>query len=346
VSSGQFPNLRHWPLPNTAFAGRRRGRWLSYSDTRRSTVFIDLDTWPPKLAILDTEFVSSFDVLPDGRLVVCSMLTRPESEYMVRIHSSGWPTEAVTEPPRITPTPIPGESCQVYSIGNLVIAFDSLIERTDPEEVKRAYALKTSRFRPVAEIPKVQRFRPGNLAQQVYDNGKVTLADGTDLLIWDGNGYELKLGRLQRTCELAAQVTMGLGGWTAVPWGQDGFFFLSDGRVMYARRGTKPILAMPDADNVMSLSPGPENSVIVSHGKNRKALAARVWFPEVGSYIPITRKHLGIAPYFSANELYWSAATRHVYTKFGDLLTFSDSDLLAVKRVRPRDAANKVWPRR
>jgi hypothetical protein len=190
-------------------------------------------------------------------------------------------------------------------------------------------------------LPEVQTFRPGRLAHQVYDQGKVTLADGTELLIWDGHGYELRRGQFERTWELGARHSTGLGEWTSGPWGE-GFFYLSDRRVMYARRDAPPLPVMEDADNVMYLSPGPENSVIASHGKNRKSLASRVWFPEDGTYIPVTRKHLGIAQHSIAYELYWSAATRHVYTKYGALWTFPDSDLLALKRVQPKAGGYRV----
>jgi hypothetical protein len=315
-----------------------------YSNTRRSTVFIDLAVWPPNPVVIETEFVCSFDVLPDGRLVVCSMLTRPESEYKVRIHSPGWPAGKRAGPPDIIPTAVLGETCEPLAIGNRIVAFDPLIKKEASPEVKRAYVLKSGRFRPVPVLPEVRRFTPGNLAHQVHDNGKVTLLDDTDILIWDGNGYELMRGRFERTWELAAKVSLGLGDWTAVPWGQDGFFYLSNRRVKYARRGAKPVSVMADADNVMYLSEGPEHSVIASQGRNRKALAARVWFPADGSYIPVARKDLGIAPHFSPHELYWSATTRHVYTKFGRLLTFPDSDLLALKRVRPRGGGGRKIP--
>jgi hypothetical protein len=317
---------------------------LTYSDTRRSTVFLDLDTWPPSPLVIDTEYVISFDVLPDGRLVVCSMLTQPESEYAIRIHAPDWPANPTTGGTEVIPCPVPGGLFEVHVIGSRVIAFDYLIKRDQSPQMKRAYGLKAGRFHPVSELPEVRTFDRGQFGHQTYDNGKVSLADGAEVLVWDGNGYELKRGRLERTWELAAKTSMGLGRWSAAPWGEDGFFYLSDRRVMYAPRGAGPVSVLPDAENVMYLAPGPERSVMTSQGRNRKSLAARVWFPADGSYIPVTRKDLGIAPHFSPDELYWSAATRHVYTKFGSLLTFPDSDLLAMKRVRPRGAGYTVPP--
>jgi hypothetical protein len=340
----QFPNICRWQLPYTSFDGMRRGRWLMYSDTRRSTVFIDLDVWPPNPLATDAEYVSSFDVLPDGRMIVCSMLTKPEAEYAVRVHLPAWPTELTSAPSEVSPTPIPGRNCEVCVVGDRVIAFDPLIERSSPPETKRAYSLEDGRFRSVSELPEVRTFDRGSFAHQTRDNGKVTLADGTDVLIWDGNGYESQKGAFERTWKLAARSSALLGGWTAAPWGEDGFLYLSNRRVQYAQRGASPVPVMLDADNVMYLCSGPEGSIIASHGKNRKALAARVWFPAEGTYIPVARKQLGIAPHCRPDELYWSAATRHVYSKFGGLLTFPESDLLALKRVRPRGGGYKLAP--
>jgi hypothetical protein len=232
----------------------------------------------------------------------------------------------------------------VYAVGDRIVVFDWLIQRDQPPESRRAYSLRTGRFRPAPGLPAVQKFGRGYSGHQTHANGKVTLANGSGVLIWDGNGYELKRGRFQQTWQLSAKTSMGLGAWTAVPWGEDGFFYLSEWKVRYARRGARPVAVMPDAGGVMSLSPGPEHSIIASLGRDRRGHAARVWFPEDGSYIPITRKELGLAPHFSPHEMYWSATTRHVYIKMGHLYTFPDSDLLALKRVRPRGAGHKLPP--
>jgi hypothetical protein len=291
--------------------------------------------------VIDTEFVVSFEVLPDERLIVCSMLTQPESEYAIRIHRSGWPREPADGTTEVVAVPADSYLGEVVTIGNEVIAFGRLIQRHRPTEAKQAHRLKGGRFHPVPELPEVQTFDEGESGSQVTENGKVTLADGTEVLIWDGDGYELQRNRFVRTWELAAKDNFI--DWTAVAWGE-GFFYLSGRKVMYARRGNEPVPVMSDAENVMFLSPGPEDSVIASHGKNRKALGARVWFPSDGSYIPVTRKDLGIAPHFNPDELYWSAATNHLYSKYGGLLTFPDSDLLALNRVRPRSSGYKLGP--
>src|SRR5262249_23529683 len=102
-------------------------------------------------------------------------------------------------------------------------------------------------------------------------------------------------------------------GWTSVPWGQDGFFYLSSWKVMYARRGERPVRVLPDAASAYVLSPGPDDSVIVCLARDPKRHIARVWFPADGTYIPLFRAHIGYRPSWSGPALYWSAATGHTH---------------------------------
>jgi hypothetical protein len=332
MPTAPFPNIRHWPMRYSSSSGQKRGRWLTHAGIGEFTVFIDLEVWPPKPVEMSNEYVNSFDVRPDGRLIVCSMITNPKSDYMIRVHAPGWPTKLKTDSPDIMPTPPPGGHCEVFTIGDRVLAFDSLIRKDGPPAAKFAYALKRARFQPAPSLPAVQVFESGDC--QEHANGKVVLADGTEVLIWDGDGYELTRSSFKRTWDLG--VKDNHIDWTFVPWGPVGFFYLSGRRVMFARRGEPPMAMLPDADNVMFLSPGPEDSVVVNHGTHKKGLATQVWFPKDGSFIPIARGDLGISGRSSPGEVYWSAATKHFYTKYADLVTFPDSDLLARKRVRAR----------
>ena len=88
--------------------------------------------------------------------------------------------------------------------------------------------------------------------------------------------------------------------------------------------------AVTDAENVMSLEPGPDSSVLMCHGRNRKGLVGRLWFPADGTYVPLVRSHFGWGP----APIFWSAATKHVYLE--SLATVPDAELLALKRVRLR----------
>ena len=343
-----FPGIRHWPAPKGEWwstNARRRGQWVMFGDTRRATAILNLNRWPPKAVGNRGEFVVSFDTLPDGRFVVCSMLTRPAGEYAIRIHPPAWvinpaaapaidPVAGTTE---VYPSPGGLTMVEVWAISGRVVAYDTLIRRDEPPASRRAYLLDRGGFVEAPGLPPVTKF--GQYGHQAHANGKVILATGEEVLIWDGNGYEWTGKAFERRWELAAKEPE-MGGQIGVPWGRDGFFFLSNRRVMHARRGKRPVRVHTDAENVYLMSPGPQDSVILCQGRNDKSFVARFWFPEDGTYTPLLRSHLGWGSSGAPPDLYWSAATGH--THFTPLYTLPDADLLALMRVKPRGKGYQV----
>jgi hypothetical protein len=334
-----LPGLSEWPLAPRpyyfSFEGHRRGRWLMYGQTRRAVVFIDLAAWPPAPILITEEYAISFDVLPDGRLILCSHLTGPEeSGYRLRLHAAGWPERG--GPTLVTAdTDFTGEA---LTFGDTVLAVP-WIGKELPEDQRRPHLLQDRHLVPVEELPLATRFDESGWYE--LKCGKVTLGSGVELLVWDGVGYERDGGRFRPAWDLALRSSHI--SWTAVPWGEEGFFYLSDRRVWYARRGQPPQPVLPEADNVMFLHPGPDDSVLLSHGRNKKHLEARLWFPLDGVYTPIERGALGVTGRgLGAGELYWSEITRHVYFRYGSLRTVPEADVLSLKRVRSRGDGNIV----
>ncbi len=267
------------------------------------------------------------------------MPTSPPGDYAVRIHPPGWADNPAVVPAEVYPVPGGLTSAQVWAVAGRVVVFDTLIQRSKQTSKHRAYLLDRGSFAEAPGLPAVKNFGRDTFGHQAHANGKVVLATGEQILIWDGNGYEWTGAAFERRWELSAKEAE-LGGQIGVPWGQDGFFFLSNRRVMYARRGQRPTRVHPDAENVMSLSPGPQDSVILCHGQNAKSFVARIWFPEEGTYIPILRGHLGWSRSGASPDLYWNSVNGH--THFAPLATFPDSDALALKRIRPRGTGYRV----
>jgi hypothetical protein len=307
-------------------------------DTRRATALIDLIAWPPVPVPNRGEFVVSFDTLPDGRFVVSSMLTKPPGEYAIRVHPPEWAADPTAGPTEVYPVPAGLTNTEVWAVAGRVMTFEWLITRTRPPAARRAYLLDGNQFVPAPGLPPVGKFGRGTSDGQVHANGKVALATGADVLVWDGDGYEWTGTKFEKRWELGAR--NNYFDWSAVPWGADGFFYLSDRRVMYARRGKRPVRVHPDAENVVMLSPGPGDSVILKLGQNRKSHVARAWFPADGSYISILRGHLGWQLSGATPELYWSAATKHFY--FETCSTFPDSALAAIKPIKPRGKGYQI----
>jgi hypothetical protein len=335
-----LPNIKRWPQPEGTFSGlgRRRGRWVMSGDVRRATAFVDIDRTPRPVVNRD-EYAVSFDNLPDGRVVVCSMLTNPPGRYAIRIHSADWPTDPTAGPTEVYPMPGGLTLAEVWSVSGRVVAFGSLIKQSDPPGTHRAYLLDRGKFVPAPGLPAVSSFSRDYFGHQRNSNGKATLATGENVLIWEGEGYEWTGKQFELRWELGAK-DWSSEGWTSVPWGEDGFFYLSNAKVMYARRGQKPVRVLPDADRVMCLSPGPDDSVILCLHRDPKRHVARVWFPAEGTYIPLFRAHIGSRPSWPAGPMYWSAKARR--THFLALAAIPDSDLLALKRVQARGKGYQV----
>jgi hypothetical protein len=320
------PNLQQWPLPLHWGSGRERcGDWLFCPETRGPTTAIDLAAWPPRTVYLPDEFICSASLLPDGRWVVCSWAFSEGTSLQVRYHKPG-------DPGRRGPAldlaweGRPYSPFGVYVVGHRVLLV-SPWERDQPEG--KPCELRGTGLVLREELPPAK-----------YDDGfhgrhpGVLQRGGRTIFFWEGDGYEEKGGRYELTWPLRYR-TSHLH-WTSVPWG-DGFFYLSDRRIMYARPGRCPQRCLPDADNSMYLHPGPPGSVLVYHGMNAKSLAARLWFPAEGSYVPIKGKDLGCKGRLRPDPLYWSEKTRHFYFLHGGLWTVPQGELLNWKHVRPKD---------
>jgi hypothetical protein len=304
-----------------------------FGDIRSATGFVDLTQWPPAPVANYAEYAISFDVLPDGRVVVCSMLPGPKIEYSVRIHPADWPMNPTSGPFEEHPLPGGLTLAEVYAVSGRVVAFDTLLEKRNPAATHCAYLLDRGGFIPAPGLKPVTSFGADSYGHQIHPNGKVTLASGEEILVWDGDGYEWTGTRFERRWELGAAGRVAHG-WTSVAWGADGFFYLSERGVMYARRGHAPVGVLPDAGVPFFLSPGPADSVIVCLVRDRKRHVARVWFPAEGTYAPLFRGHLGWSVSVSSGPLWWSEATGHVH--MSPVWTFPGAGLLALDRVKPR----------
>ena|GEM_PF-1048809 len=221
----------------------------------------------------------------------------------------------------------------VWSIAGQVIAHGCLIDGKHPPATHRAYLLDGDQWREAPGLPPVTQFLKGTLPHQVHGNGKVALGDGTDVFVWDGNGYEWTGTQFEKRWELAAG-RANLEGLITQPWGTESFFYLSGGKVMFARRGEKPVRLLPDIERAGHLSRGPNDSVFVSIYGDPKRTVVRQWFPEAGNYVPLLRANLKLSRSTICPRLHWSAETKHVH--ISRLNAFPEASLTDLKRVKPK----------
>jgi hypothetical protein len=297
---------------------------------------------PPVPQLVPDEYVNSFDRLPDGRFVVCSIRTRPEpTEYAVRVHAPGWPQDHTIPPERVVPLPCGPGVGRVICVAGRVLVLGWLITADGPPESRWAYQLGARGFRPAAGLPPVTAFSAPPYGHQVHGNGRATLASGREVFLWDGTGYELVRNRFVPRWPIAAPQAVS-SGWSSVSWG-DGFLFAGEGRIYWARPGEPVRPVCPDVTRAYEVSPGPGGSVVIPEVRNPKRYVARLWFPDTGVHLPVTRAHLGLAPHDQPGRVYYSEPARHFFNESGTR-SWPESDWLSVPPVRPREPGYCLGP--
>jgi hypothetical protein len=248
----------------------------------------DLTTWPPRQLHVLREFAPYRTRLRDGRWLCFSSADAREKPRIFRpsLLGSDWSWQTVP------PVAIGGEERSVSaggSVSDRLIVFQPHENRRvgdGPEPLQPPLMLEGAGWTACPGLWPVAG-RPSALARFVEAPvcATVPLADGADLLLWDGDGYEWRDGRFELTFPMAAR--NGESQWTHVPAGEDGLFYLAGRRLFEAHRGQPPVAHAPGWENIMYLFSGPQGSVIVCEGDNEDGDVAKLYFPLEGSFIHI-----------------------------------------------------------
>ena len=124
-------------------------------------------------------------------------------------------------------------------------------------------------------------------AWRASTSGALRLGDGTLVVVWNGDAYEVEGQTVGPAWRLGAHDALWATS-TLVPWGSDGFYFTAPKGVYRIRRGATRELVATLGDRVSQLASGPDDSVIVHHAASLKAKrVATVVFPDRGEELPI-----------------------------------------------------------
>src|SRR5262249_46135705 len=121
--------------------------------------------------------------------------------------------------------------------------------------------------------------------------GVARLAGGSEVLVWDGEGYEWDGSRFQHTFPL--ELRDPYDDLSAVPAGEDGFFFIHKRKLYEVHRGKKKVRRGPRWSNVMALVPGPAGGLLLKEGGNPDADIGKLYFPAGKTFIHIEPELLG-----------------------------------------------------
>ncbi len=329
-TEGLLPGAQRWELPDDAATGFwRAGCWLVMGSLNfHITTTVDLSCWPPAIEALELDCVRSAVVLPgdDDRWAVVSRRWDDDEEVLFPLTVcsgglGGQATEveaAISHQPRLE---------RVMTLGGQLYAVSSAEMFAD--DAPRLLRLRQGMLAAAREVPPALGLDYELGREHTID--KVTLGNGGELLIWDGDGYELQDGQLEKTWALGLE-SGGLP-LCPVPRGDDGFYYLADGRLFGVRRQGWPEPMMTDADNVQQLCAGPGGTLLAYLGDNEQGHTARLVWPDEGKYVPLRLADLSSRAEDNVRAAFYSELTRRFYfiAKCG-LLTVPEASVLAQDR--------------
>lgn len=314
-----------------AFDAERVGTWLVSGDTDPFvTSFWDLSQWPPKLKYSLDEFAKCAAQARDGRWL---LLSETEVDAKPRVFR-----------PRLFKAlnracagdiPVAPRSAELYFdgcgfVGERLVVFLRPHHSAKPGDLLQPPLwLEGDQWKPVPGLAAVKARRsPLGSGVENLQVGVVNLADGQDVLIWNGNGYELKGQRFRQTFTMESKWTYIF---TGVPAGKDGFFYLSaNSQLFEVHRGAKPIAHAPQWKIITEIGPGPAGSVLVREGNNPDGDLGKLYFPADGTFI-----HLEPS-LFDDNDhgsIYWSEqADRFIMPRNDRFLAIRTAAILALPR--------------
>jgi len=149
-----------------------------------------------------------------------------------------------------------------------------------------------------------------------YTYGSVTLGNGRNILVWDGDGFELVDGQLKKTWPLGIDEPYDF---MTLPWGDDGFYYFEDRSVFRVKPDTKREQVMTGVENVMGFWSGPNGSILFYLGDNDTGYVGGIWYPNDDVYIPIRPSEFSTKlSSHDFDSVHWSDKTRHFYAVVRD----------------------------
>jgi hypothetical protein len=126
--------------------------------------------------------------------------------------------------------------------------------------------------------------------------GALRLGDGTAMVVWNGDAYEVKGGKPGAPWPLGISEMKWVSD-AFLPWGEDGFYYTDRQALRRVRRGQNPEAVAKLTDPVHTMRPGPGGSVLLLHRVDRKTLRSSRWgtlvFPDEGAEICVRAVDVG-----------------------------------------------------
>jgi hypothetical protein len=304
--------------------------WLVSSNSSPFvTNFWNLEAWPVHLLHTQNEFAPKRARSRNGAWLLFSEtdpLARPRL-FRPRLFS-----HLGKAPERVLPVVVDGAELSISGGG---FVGDQLLVFRDPHHSAKVgdrlpgpLWLEGTDWRPVPGLPEalaIASSLPSFIEKPLV--GLVQLADGRDVVIWNGEGYERRETRFEQTFSMQAR-TSGVD-WTYVPAGADGFYYLSQRQLFQVHRNGKPIAHAPQWTNIMSLGAAPAGGILLKEGDNKDGDVAKLYFPAEGTYAHIEPELFDDKDY---PFIYWSKTADRFIVLAGKFLAVSTAAVLSLPR--------------
>jgi hypothetical protein len=296
-----------------------------------TTVLVDLSHWPLRHHVRSQEFAWNADGDRDGRWLLVSR-TGP-GDYRNPVRGRVF-TDLRKEPELILRVEDNGAEV-VVNDGFLVAGRVVLIPDTAPCKPGMeltAWMHDGEQMRPAPGLPPhMARKERSSMAWIVRDVAR--LADGSEVLVWDGEGYEWDGSRFQQTFPLG--LTDAFNALSAIPVGEDGFFFITQRKLFEVHRGGKAVRHAPLWENIMAVLPGPAGGLLLKEGNNPDGDIGKLYFPADGTFIHIEPELLGDQDLY--DFLCWSQGAKRIIASDGaSLYAVPVETILALPRYDAR----------
>ncbi|MBL8821456.1 MAG: hypothetical protein JNJ77_02635 [Planctomycetia bacterium] len=250
----------------------RRGNLLVFSSIvyehgDPATSFVNFESWPPRIELLH-EYAVEVDSSRQGKWLMVAKDENADSylgrEVRLRDHplSNDYSVLRIDE---LNPELLCGWA---GFIGELVVARRESDNKHKPTGFPLVQSSKVLRYNESARIlnPEIHK----------YSVGVVRLNDGSDILIWGLKGYQWRDGAFDPVYSL---VDYCRSDFSFIPSGQSGFFIVQNGQLCEFQRSEKRKQHMNRFTNIMFLTPGPQNSIILKEGYNKLGDLGKLYFP-------------------------------------------------------------------
>ncbi len=214
---------------------------------------VDIGVVPPTIERLPIDHATFVGRLDERWLTVERRKDERPFRFRLFAREGGLETRAFEAAPRW-----PGRA-----LTNVGLVGGRLFGRDEDETQPTLLQWTDKNLEPVVELARAKGTRGS-----VF--GTARTGDEADVVVWDGDGYELVRGKLVKTFPLGAA---RFGGFSTAPAPGGAFHYTLDGRVFVAERGKKPRAVATKTRNVQRLAAGPGGGTLLRLGDNRQAWA-------------------------------------------------------------------------